>query len=78
MSERARKYFNTYPSPNEPKYLTIFGYLFSFNWANENWTWITDRETEKTNYFHIGKVRNMKGQTCYELVIWRLLIIWGK
>lgn len=78
MSERARKYFNTYPSPNEPKYLMIFGWLFSFNWANDCWTHITDREKEKTDWLHFGKVRNMQGQTMYELVIWRFLMLWGK
>lgn len=78
MSERAREYFNTYPCPNEPKYFTLFGYLFSVNWANDCWTHITDKENEKTSYFHIGKVRNMNGQTLYEIVIWRFLLMWGK
>lgn len=78
MSKEAREYFNTYPSPNKPRYLTIGGYLFSFNWASESWTTITDRETEKTNWLHIGKVRNMKGQTLYEIVIGRFLVMWGK
>lgn len=78
MSERARKYFNTYPAPREPRYFTLFGYLFSLNWADECWTHITDRENEKTSYFHIGRVRNMKGQTQYEIVIGRFLMIWGK
>lgn len=78
MSERAREYFNTYPSKNQPKYFTLFGYLFSLNWAQETWTTITDRETEKTNWLHFGKVRNMKGQTMYEIVIWRFLMLWGK
>jgi hypothetical protein len=52
--------------------------LFSVTWANDCWAWITDRETEKTSYIHFGKVRNMKGQTLYELVIWRFLLMWGK
>lgn len=78
MSERARAYFNTYPCKNEPRYFTLFGYLFSVTWAEDCWTWITDRENEKTSYFHIGRVRNMKGQTMYELVVWRFLMMWGK
>ena len=78
MSERAREYFKTYPCPNKPRYFNIGEWLFSANWANESWTHITDRENEKTSYFHIGKVRNMKGQTMYELVIWRFLLMWGK
>ena len=78
MSERAREYFNTYPCKNEPRYFNLFGYLFSFTMADDCWTWITDRENEKTSYFHIGRVRNMKGQTMYELVIWRFLLMWGK
>ena len=78
MSERAREYFNTYPCPNEPKYFTLFGYLFSVNWANDCWTHITDKEHEKTDYIHFGRVRNMKGQTMYEIVLWRLLVLWGK
>ena len=78
MSERAREYFKTYPCPNESRYFNLFGYLFSVTWANDCWAWITDRETEKTSYIHFGKVRNMKGQTLYELVIWRFLLMWGK
>ena len=78
MSERAREYFKTYPCTNEPRYFNLFGYLFSVTWANDCWAWITDRETEKTSYIHFGKVRNMKGQTLYELVIWRFLLMWGK
>jgi len=78
MSERAREYFKTYPCTNEPRYFNLFGYLFSVSWAKDCWAWITDRETEKTSYIHFGKVRNMKGQTLYELVIWRFLLMWGK
>ena len=78
MSERAREYFNTYPCPNEPRYFNLFGYLLSVTWANDCWTHITDREKEKTDYIHFGKVRDMKGQTIYELVIWRFLLMWGK
>lgn len=78
MSKRAREYFNTYPSPNKPKYFQIGKWLFSANWAKDCWTTITDKETEKTNYFHICKVRNMQGQTLYEIVIWRFLLMFGK
>jgi hypothetical protein len=56
----------------------LFGYLFSVNWANDCWTHITDREKEKTDWLHFGKVRNMQGQTMYELVVWRFLLLWGK
>lgn len=77
MSERARKYFNTYKPKREPKYLVLFGWLFSFNWANECWTTITDKEKELTHYFRIGKCRNMNGQTCYEFTLWKLFIIAG-
>ena len=78
MSERARAYFNTFPSKNKPKYFTLFGYLISLNWAEDSWTHITDKENEKTDWLHFGKVRNMKGQTMYEIVIWRFLMLWGK
>ena len=78
MSERARKYFNTYKPNREPTYLTLFGWLFSFNWAEETWTNITDKEKELTHYFRIGKCRNMDGQTCYEFTCWKLFIIAGK
>jgi hypothetical protein len=78
MSERAREYFNTYAAKREPKYLMIFGWLFSFNWADESWTTITDKERELTHWIRIGKVRNMDGQTCYEIVLGKLLIIFGK
>jgi hypothetical protein len=78
VSERAREYFKTYPCPNEPRYFTVFGYLVSVNWASDCWTHITDREKEKTDYIHFGKVRNMNGQTMYEIVLWRLLVLWGK
>jgi hypothetical protein len=78
MSERAREYFNTYPATREPIYFTLFGYLFSVNWAKESWTHITDRENEKTDWLHFGRVRNMKGQTMYEIVVWRFLMLWGR
>ncbi len=78
MSERARKYFNTYKCKREPKYLTLFGWLFSFNWAEECWTNITDKEKELTHYFRIGKCRTMTGLTCYEFTLWKLFIIWGR
>lgn len=77
MSERARKYFNTYKCSREPKYLTLFGWLFSFNWADHSWTTITDKEKELTHYFRIGKCRSMDGKTCYEFTLWRLFIIAG-
>lgn len=78
MSERARKYFNTFPNPREPKYLSIGAWLFSFNWAVDCWTTITDREKEETHWLFIGKVRNMKGQTLYKICIGKLLIVFGK
>ena len=77
MSERARKYFNTYPCSREPKYLVLFGWLFSFNWANEAWTHITDKEKELTHYLRIGKCRTMEGLTCYEINIGKFLVIFG-
>lgn len=77
MSERARKYFNTYAAKREPKYLSLGNCLFSFNWAEDCWTTITDKEKELTHWIRIGKVRNMDGQTCYEIVIGKLLIIFG-
>lgn len=78
MSQRAREYFNTYAPKREPKYLTVFGWLFSFNWAEDCWTTITDKEKEETHWFFIGKVRNMQGQTLYKIVVWRFLLIWGR
>ena len=78
MSERARKYFNTFSNPREPKYLSIGKWLFSFNWATESWTTITDREKEETHWFLIGKTRNMQGQTLYKICIGKFLMIWGK
>lgn len=78
MGQRAKEYFNTHPCPNKPKYFNLFGYLFSVNWAKDCWTTITYKEKEKTNWLYFGKVRNMQGQTLYELVVWRFLMMWGK
>lgn len=78
MSERAREYFNTYKCPNKSRYLTLFGWLISFTWANESWTTITDKEKELTHYLRLGKCRTMQGLECFEIVIWRLYIILGR
>lgn len=78
MSKEARDYFNTRKPDREPKYLTVFGWLFSFNWSTDQWTDITDSDTEITNYFSICKRRNMKNQTCYSFIFWNLSIIAGK
>lgn len=77
MSERARRYFNTFSPPLEPRYFNAFGYLFSVNWAKECWTTITDKEKEITNYFQICKIRDMNEVVLYEVVIGKLLIVWG-
>lgn len=77
MKSPAREYFNTYTAPYKAKKFQIGHVLFSANWAKECWTTISDKDTELTHWVRFGKVRNMTGLVCYELVIWRFLLMWG-
>lgn len=73
----AREYFEV-TACSRPTHKHWFGpVLVAWQIADDKWVHITDHDTEVTHWFRIGKVRNMSGQTLYELVIGRLLIMVG-
>lgn len=72
-----REYFKTYKCPNKTHEFEFGSLIAHVTWANECWTNITDRDKELTHWLRIGKVRDMKGFTCYEVVIWKFYLIFG-
>lgn len=75
MSERARKHFNTTCPEQDPKFVTLFGWVFGISWASDRWTTITDTEKELTHFLRVGKNCSMNGLTSYTFIFWRLSII---
>lgn len=73
----AREYFRTTDCTNPWHEFKVGNFVLMWRWANDKWTTITSLDMEQTHWFRIGTIRNMKGKKAYEIVIGKLLVIWG-
>lgn len=77
MNHQAREHFKITTCTN-PKHNFRFGKLIG-QWqiANDMWVNITDGGNEITHWIRLGKFRDQDNAIIYELVIWKLSVIWG-
>jgi len=51
--------------------------MVMWQWGSACWDSINIKEECYTDYFRIGKVRNLKGLQIYQCILWRLCVTWG-
>lgn len=77
MQHEARKYFEVTKCTNPKHDFKIGNLIGQWQIANDMWVTINDRGRELTHWFRIGKCRDQEGGTIYEVVVWKLMIVWG-
>lgn len=77
MQHEARKYFEVTKCINPVHNFRIGRLIGQWQIANDMWITITDRGQEMTHWFRFGKLRDQEGATIYEVVVWKLMIVWG-
>lgn len=77
MNYEARKYFDVKPCTNPPHPFKIGRMVGQWCIANDTWITITDKGREMTHWVRFGKMRDQDDATIYEIVIWKLSIMWG-
>jgi hypothetical protein len=73
----AREFFDVKPCTNPWHELVVGRMLLMWRIANDKWVHITNQDQEIVHWFRVGTVRNMDGQKLYEIVLGKLLIMWG-
>ena len=77
MRNDARKYFEVTKCTNPTHDFKIGNLIGQWQIANDIWVTITDRGNELTHWVRFGKRRDQDGHTIYEIIVWKLSIIWG-
>jgi hypothetical protein len=77
IQHEARKHFKVTPCTNPTHSFKIGRMMGQWRVANDIWVTITDKGQEMTHWFRFGKLRDQDGETIYELVVWKLSVVWG-
>jgi hypothetical protein len=77
MNNQAREHFRITKCTNPGHNFKIGSLLGQWRIADDIWVTITDQGHEVTHWLRFGKHRDQEGNKIYEIVIWKLSIIWG-
>jgi hypothetical protein len=77
MNNEAREYFEVTKCTNPVHSFKIGRLIGQWQIADDKWITITDRGDEVTHWLRFGKHRAQEGATIYEIIVWKLSIIWG-
>jgi hypothetical protein len=75
--EELKEHYGVYKSTAKPHTFTIGSTMVMWQWGSACWDSINIKEECYTDYFRIGKVRNLRGNQIYQCILWRLCVTWG-
>lgn len=75
--DEAKAYYGIYANKNKPKSIQIGNLLVMAHWGDACWDTLTHKLECNTDWFRLGRVRNLDGICAYQLVIWHLILTWG-
>jgi hypothetical protein len=75
--EELKEHYGVYKSDAKAHSFTVGKFLVMWRWGNACWDSINIKEECYTDYFRIGKVRNLQGVQIYQCILWRLCVTWG-
>lgn len=76
--EELKEHYGIYKSAAKPHTFCIGNRLFMWQWGEACWDSINIKQECYTDYFRASKVRNIRGDCIYQLVLGRFLLTWGK
>lgn len=76
--QQVKQHFDLKPSPKPWKEFVFSGRLFTITMGNEGWASLTFNMNMQTSYIHFGKVETIDGLMFKRIILWKLMINWGK
>ena len=75
--DEIRAYYGIYTSEHRPRAFQLGRFLIMFHWGEACWDTLTIKNECQTDWFRLGKIRNLDGLHAYQLVAWRLIATWS-